>query len=123
MNRYWISWYSGYYSEEGCTKPPFQVWITGSIGRPRYGLNEEQYATYQMLQALNEDGAEEFLSKFGTDTATICALVDANSVDEIWEVVGKHFPDYKERFCELCEAGYVPGARFRDSENRTSLYD
>ncbi len=121
MTRYWISWYSGYYADEGCTTPPFQVWITGSRQRPNDGLTPEQLSKYQAFD--NEDDADEFLDEHSRDTATICAMVDAESEDEIWEVVGKHFPDYEQRFIEEWKAGDVPGDRFGNFENRTSLYE
>lgn len=73
MKRYWISWYSGYYADEGCTAPPFQVWITGSRQRPNDGLTAEQMAVYGSFT--NEDDAEEYLDEHSRDTATICALV------------------------------------------------
>jgi len=119
MARYWISWYSGYYADEGCTTPPFQVWISGSRERPNYGLTEEQHKHYLSLE--DEDEMDEFLSEHSKDTATICAMVDAESEDEIWAVVGKHFPDYRERFIEPQESNAVTGDRFGNFENRTSL--
>jgi nitrogen regulatory protein PII-like uncharacterized protein len=121
MNRYWVSWYSGYYADEGCTKPPFQVWITGSRQRPNDGLTSELLAKYQKIE--DEDEAEEFINKYSKDTATICALIDAESEDEIWAVVEKHFPDYKQRFIEERTADYNPGDRFGNFENKTSLYE
>jgi len=121
MTRYWISWYSGYYADEGCTTPPFQVWITGSRERPNYGLTPERLAEYNAFT--DEDEADEYLNEHSKDTATICALVDAESSDEIWEVIGKYFPDYEERFIEMREANHTLGDRFMDFEGRTSLYE
>lgn len=123
MKRYWISWYSGYYTDEGCTTPPFQVWITGSRQRPNEGLTPELHARYRALQLFDEDQADEFLNKHAKDTATICAMVDAESEEEIWVAVGKHFPDYEQRFIEPCDVDSVPGDRFPNFENRTSLYE
>lgn len=122
MARYWISWYSGYYADEGCTTPPFQVWITGSRQRPNEGLTPELHARYQALLLADEDEADEFLNEHSKDTATICAMVDAKSEDEIWQVVGKHFPDYERRFLEPQKDDAVTGDRFSNFENRTSLY-
>lgn len=122
MARYWISWYSGYYADEGCTEPPFQVWVTGSRERRNYGLTAEQYAHYLALDDSNE--AAKYLDDHSKDTATICAMVDAESEDEIWQVVTKHFPDQRYRFCELQDdPAAVTGDRFSDFENRTSLYE
>lgn len=123
MNRYWISWYSGYYVDEGCTTPPFQCWITGSMQRPDDGLNPEMYGKYQALRMADEDQADDFLVMHSRDTAAICAMVDAETEGEVWEVIGKHFPDYRQRFIEPCEPDQIPGDRFGNFENRTSLYE
>lgn len=119
MKRFWISWYSGYYADEGCTTPPFQVWISGSRGRPNDGMTDEQHAHYLAIE--DADEADEYYEKHAKDTATICALVDAESEDDIWPVVAKHFPDYQQRFCEEPGAGWTPSDRFGNFENKTSL--
>lgn len=102
MKRFWVSWISGYYGDEGCTTPPFQVWISGHMDR-RSGL------------------PTEFETGNPKDDCTICAVIDANSEDEIWPVIAKHFPDYEQRFCEERKIDYIPGDRFPDFENKTSL--
>lgn len=100
-NRYWVSWWSGYYDDEGCTEPLFQIWISGQRNRVKDGKIDNK-----------------------RNECSICAVIDAESEDEIWEVVKKHFPDMEERFCELRDFDYDPsvGGRFRDFENKTSLY-
>lgn len=110
MRRFWVSWYSGYYADEGCTKPPFRVWITGQAERHNYGLTNKKYATYCKIQ--DEDRADAYLDKHGKDTATICAIIDAENEEEIWPVIAKHFPDYKFRFCEERAIDWVVGDRF-----------
>ena len=97
MNRYWVSWWSGYYADEGCSEPPFELWISGQRFRE------------------NEDPDSE------RDECSICAVIDAENEDDIWKSVAKHFPDYEERFCELRDQDFVPGDRFPGFENRTSL--
>jgi len=89
--RYWVSWYSGYYADEGCTKPPFKVWISGQCDR-RSGFPQ-----------VDEDGNPK-------DDCTICAVIDAESEEKVWEVVKKHFPDYLERFIKEKEPDYQPRA-------------
>ena len=122
MKRYWISWYSGGYESEGCVEePPFQYWWTGQRERPNYGLSEEQYQQYLLIE--DEDEGSAFIDEHGKSDGTACALVEAESEDEIWEVIGKYFPDYEWRFCEPRELTYTPGDRFSDFENRVSLYD
>ena len=94
MKRFWVSWWSGYYEDEGCTKPPFQVWISGQRER---GTSDDR------------------------DQVSICAVIDAESPEQVWQAVKKYFPDYEERFCNPVEADYVPGDRFPGFENRTQL--
>ncbi|TCL39973.1 hypothetical protein EV210_101173 [Anaerospora hongkongensis] len=86
MQRFWASWYSGNYADEGCTKPPFKFWISGYSDR-------------------NDDS--------GRDDCAICAVIDATDEEAVWRVVEKHFPDFKKRFCDKKEADYVPGGRFQ----------
>lgn len=122
MNRYWISWYSGNYADEGCTKPPFQFWTSGYRARENYGLTEEQYTEY--LKIADEDEGGEFLDTYSRDTCTLCAMVDAENEDQIWEAVAKYFPDQEYRFCELqTDPAATTGDRFPDFQNRTSLYE
>ena len=92
LNRYWVSWYSAYLIDEGCTKPPFQIWISGTRER--------------------EDEIEE---------CTICSVIDAESEDQLWNVIQKHFPDCEKRFCKKVEKDYKPGNRFTGFRNETSL--
>ena len=95
VNRYWVSWWSGLYEDEGCSKPPFQVWVSGYRER-RSGAKDQ-------------------------DECSMCAVIESDSKDEIWEVVEKYYPDYEERFCEERESDFVPGDRFPGFENRVSL--
>jgi len=97
MKRFWISWWSGNYEDEGCTKPPFQFWVSGQRDRD------------------NDDSESE------RDECAICAVIDANSEEEIWPVVKKHFPDYEPRFCTEKRPDYVPNDRFPDFRGETSL--
>ena len=104
--RYWVSWWSGnvcqedkqtedLYEDEGCSEPPFQVWVSGQRERKNF---------------------------FGDrDECSMCAVIDSESEDRIWEVVEKHYPDYEERFCEERESNFEPGDRFPGFENRVSL--
>lgn len=111
MNRYWISWYSGNYEDEGCTKPPFKFWITGCSFRPNNGLSEENLKLLDEIN--NEDEHDEFIDKFGRDDCTICAVIDSESEELTWELIALHFPDYRQRFCEVRDPSYQPGDRFQ----------
>lgn len=121
MNRYWISWWSGYYEEEGCTDPPFQIWISGQKEREDDGLNKEQLEMLSKIQ--DSDEYDAFLNQYSKDDCSICACVDAESEEDIWKVVAHHFPDYEPRFCELENTDYDPsiGGRFANFKNKTSL--
>ncbi len=99
MQRHWISWYSGNYADEGCTKPPFQFWCSGT--RERNG---------------NDDRNEQIL----------CAVVDCighpdDHAKDIRQALKRHFPDFTERFIEPKEKDWTPGDRFPGFEGRTSL--
>jgi hypothetical protein len=94
MKRFWVSWWSGYYTDEGCTEPPYQCWESGE--RDRAGDTKK------------------------TDVS-LCAVIDANSQEEIEASLQKHFPDYELRFCNEVEPDYVPGNRFPGFEDRTNL--
>lgn len=111
MKRFWASWYSGYYEDEGCTKPPFEVWVTGQRERPQYGLTPEKYAEYDLIE--DEEAGWAFLDEHGKNDATICAFIDAESEGALWLIVAKHFPDWKYRFCEEKEPDFRPGNRFQ----------
>ncbi len=98
--RYWVSWISGNYADEGCTKPGIQFWVSGYAQR-RSHLPQEF-----------ESGAEK-------DDCTICALIDAPNEEAVWAGVARHFPDYEQRFIEAVEHNAMPGERFPDFKNRT----
>lgn len=98
MQRYWISWYSGNYADEGCTKPPFQFWCSGYRDRKK------------------DDRDEQIL----------CAVVDAighpdDHEKDICAVLKQHFPDYKLRFITEKQSDWTPGDRFPGFEGRTGL--
>ena len=95
--RYWVSWYSGNYADEGCTRPPYTTWITGSAERQRGAGNADADA---------DADAER-------DDLTFCAVIDAASADDVWARVGRHFPDFRQRFCDEKAADFAPGERFR----------
>lgn len=111
MKRFWASWWSGNYEDEGCTIPPFKFWVSGQKCRPKHGLTDEQFVTYKHLE--DEDDIENFLAENGKDDCSICAVIDAENIDAVWELVATHFPDYEERFCEEKPLDFTPGDRFR----------
>ena len=96
MGRYWVSWWSGYYEDEGCTEPDFQIWVSGT-----------------RLRSTRPKGKQEELS--------LCAVIDADSSKQIEFFLRVHFPDYELRFCEKREPDFVPNDRFPGFEGRTKL--
>ena len=97
LTRYWVSWWSGYWADEGCTEPDFQLWISGQRDRE------------------NKD------PESNRDECSICAVIDADNEQEIEEVIAEHFPDYEMRFCNPCEPDWVPNDRFPGFQGRTAL--
>jgi hypothetical protein len=87
MPRWWVSWWSGNYEDEGCTAPPFDVWQTGHRDRQNDTDN-------------------------GRDEISFCLWVEAEDEAAIWAAIAKHYPDYEERFCNPCDDDYAPGDRF-----------
>jgi hypothetical protein len=122
MKRFWISWFSGGYEDEGCIgEPPFQYWWTGQRERPNHGLTPEKYAEYKKIE--DQGDADAFLDEHGRSDGTACAMVEAESEAEIWPVIAKYFPDYTYRFCEERELTDEPNDRFPGfDKNRCSLY-
>jgi hypothetical protein len=92
--RYWVSWWSGNYASEGCTKPPFQTWVSGSRDRD------------------NANGGDEL---------SLCAVVDTDNAASIEPVIARYYPDYDLRFVDERDHDWVPGDRFPDFKSETSL--
>lgn len=111
MKRFWVSFFSGNYADEDCTKPPFKFWVSGQRARENYGLDEKLFTELQSLH--DADDMEEFLDKWSKDDCSICAVIDAESEDDIWELVAKHFPDYQHRFCDEVASDFKPSDRFQ----------
>jgi len=84
MFRFWVSWWTGYYEDEGCSKPGWTVWISGERETRSDGRNE----------------------------VSICSVMDAPSEDSVWNAISHHFPDYEERFCNLKPSDFEPNNRF-----------
>lgn len=95
MARFWVSWWTSIDPEN----VPFDNWVSGYRCRP--GADDD------------DDDA--------WDNASVCALIDADDEDQIWDAIEKLYPDYEERFCEEREADYTPGDRFPGGTGRTSL--
>jgi hypothetical protein len=95
VNRYWVSWWSGNYADEGCVAPPFQFWNSG--------------------ERIREDSDR-------TD-CSLCAVIDAPSEVEIRKAIKKYFPDFELRFCDLKKLDFVPSGRFTNFQNKTGVSD
>ena len=84
MRRFWVSWWSTNSMNAGCTKPPFDFWVSG-----------ERYP---------EDRLPEL---------SLCAHLDGEDQAEVWQLVERHFPDYEKRFIIPKPADWTPdGDRF-----------
>jgi hypothetical protein len=120
MKRYWVSWWTGDYEDEGCTTPPFQFWITGQRDRENHGLNDAEYRRLSEIE--NEDEYDSFLNENARDDCSICAVIDAENTEDIWYAIQKYFPDFEMRFCDEQESDFTPGDRFQGFENRTLIH-
>jgi hypothetical protein len=83
MPRHWASWWSGNYTDEGCTKPPFKFWVSGY--RPRDEERDEQ---------------------------SLCAVIDAQDDLDVTNLIKQHYPDFEMRFIDEKPDGWQPGSRF-----------
>ena len=88
--RWWVSWWSGNYADEGCTKPPFKFWDSGHRDR------------------LTHDGPPR-------DDMSLCAVIDTEATGSagefmVWHLVRDHFPDAEQRFCEPRADDWMPPA-------------
>ena len=112
MTKFWTSWWSGYYADEGCTTPPFTIWVTGYRDRDNFGMTAEQYAIYETIEP--GDAAYAYVDEHARDNCSICALIEAEDEKDVWLLVQKHFPDYEERFCNARPDNFDPreGGRF-----------
>ena len=80
MPKYFISWFSGNYSDEGCTEPSFKVWITHKEKRRKSGIGW-----------FDENGLPK-------EDSTIVTLIEAESEENVWKLIAKYYPDYTKRF-------------------------
>jgi len=80
MNTYWVSWWSGNYIEEGCTRSPFKYWCSGFKERNNSSKTD----------------------------LSLCAVIKGKNETEIKDIIYEFFPDYELRFCIEKEDGYEP---------------
>lgn len=89
MNKQWVNFYSGYYEDEGCKKPPFEFLIRNYCARRSH-----------LPQFFKEKNGDYMLDNDGNimkkNDCVICAMIEANNETEIWELVSKYFPDYSK---------------------------
>lgn len=83
MPRHWASWWSGNYADEGCTKPPFKVWVSSYRDRDKDPDNER-------------------------DECSMCAVIDAVDDIEVINLIKKHYPDYELRFIDAKSDEWKP---------------
>lgn len=83
--KYWASWWSGNYEDEGCKAPPFKFWESGI--------------------RMRGDSSNR-------DDWSICAVIEGKDKEGVWKIVQRYFPDFKRRFCKQVEDNFHPGDRF-----------
>lgn len=76
--RFWVGWYGG---ADGDYRP-----IRDDVATPAWACSGET----------------------GGGLFTLCAVVDAQSEDEAWEVVLSYWPEAQKRFCEERPPGWLP---------------
>ncbi len=96
--RYWVSWWSGAYADQGATNPPFQIWTMEH--RPSRSTDWNNKAR---------------------DDLALTAVIDAPNAAAIWESVRLHFPDAEPRWAEPRPDNWHPADVFPGWEDRTSL--
>jgi len=122
MKNYWTSWYTWchHLPETG-----FKYWITGSGCRDRVPYDspvagksvKEAMALAQIefdKDAAQHECVEDWASEYGyvMSDASICAHIQAESEEQVWEIVGKHFPDYEFRFIDEVPMDHKLNDRF-----------
>lgn len=87
MNRYWISWY-------------------------------EKSEDYRPLNFPPNNSVKGWWKSGESDDASIlCAVVDAENEDKVWESIEIDWPGSRQiRFCEIRKSDYKPGDRFPVSD-------
>lgn len=90
MARFWISWWSGYHADEGCTRPPFVLRCSGIRSRADTEETERNEGSYCAVIDTEGQGAE----------ARITAAIK------------NHFPDAEMRLIEARANDWQSGDRF-----------
>lgn len=96
LTRFWVSWWSGNYTDEGCSNPPFQYWLSGY--RHRDGETER------------------------TDLS-LMAVIDAETSDQVAAALPRYFPDCELRFIEPQAADFLLAAVFQGSRTEPHWSD
>jgi hypothetical protein len=126
MTRFWVSWWTGNYADEGCTEPPFHFWVTGY--RDRKAL-EKIDAMPGLVGPLREAAsAESYVDRDGEDEdmrdeVSACALVQYDDPSAVFTDIAKHFPDREFRFCEPRKDGWTPSDRFPKHQGEARAHD
>ncbi len=92
--KFWASWWSGNFANEGCTEPPFHVWVSGERDRA--------------------DGKDEW---------SICGHLAFPSEEALRESVAKHYPDCEWRFVKEVGDDFKPNNRFPPHKGAAREHD
>ena len=80
--KYWARFWTGFYEDEGCQKPPFPIWITDHKER-------------------SEDTDR--------DDCSVCGVLNADSKDDALHQISNYFPDFTLRCVTTVDDNYQPG--------------
>jgi hypothetical protein len=86
-----VSWWSTGDEEYGCSKPPIQTWVS-----------------------------DEFTEN-GKTTYTFCAVIEAETVDDLWQNILKFYPDCEKRFCIQRPDNFTPPDKFTKYQEKVSF--
>lgn len=85
LKRFWVSWYSKYFEEDGCSDPPIQFWISGQD-------MDDNLSFCAVIDEYHEDMIWTKLRTYFPDL--IPRFREAKSLD--W-TPGDRFPDFENR--------------------------
>ena len=107
MGFFWTSFISGNYHDEGCTVPPFEVFVVG------YGKRENTKLSLRQISKLADplsptDFLQDSTSAEKRFNCRNSCFVQAVSEEDAVNIVQKFFPDATINFCEERDKSFNP---------------